>query len=404
MSDTIISPNMSLPVPIVGTEAGPKYATDLNNCMSIIDAHTHIPGSGVPITPGGININSDLTFNNSYNAINLRSLRFHSNGSLLAGASDIGCLYESGVDLYYNDGSGNQIRITQSGSVSGSAGTITGLPSGTASASYQSGSGTFQFLAATSTAANIDAATLIVRYPGSYPTPSGNYIAIEAPSSLSSGYALTLPALPGANNNFLTIGTSGIISSSISVDNVTTEISASNIVVKNGGITGAKIASATITGSNIANGTIIANNIQAGAITDSQIALGTIQTNKLAPFSTTLSASCGTFSTSSATLVDVTNLSCTITTVGRPISIMLVPDQSGNDARLAGSPAQQLVVLLNGTAIYQATQGNSVDFSPSCVNFVYSAGAGTYTIKFQTAATSGGGVVVRYCKLQVYEV
>jgi hypothetical protein len=34
-----------------------------------------------------------------------------------ATVTELGCLYESGVDLYYNDGSGNVVRLTSGGSV-----------------------------------------------------------------------------------------------------------------------------------------------------------------------------------------------------------------------------------------------------------------------------------------------
>lgn len=212
MSDIILSPNMNLPVPVVGVEAGPQWATDVNNSLNIIDSHSHVPGYGVLVPSAGIDINADLPFS-GFNATLLKSARFSSQTSPLTGASpDLGCVYVSGADLYFNDTAGNQVRITQSGSVAGSAGTITGLPSGTASAAYASLSGTFTFLQATSTGANIDAATLIIRYPGSYPTPAGNYVALQAPSTLATGYALTLPTtLPAANNSFLSSSTAGVM-------------------------------------------------------------------------------------------------------------------------------------------------------------------------------------------------
>lgn len=237
------SPNMGLTVPGSGTEYSPNWATDLNASLSVIDGHNHAPGSGVQITPTGININTDLPFNNTNNAISLRSIRFFPQGSPLSGAADLGCLFESGVDLYYRDGAGNAVRITQSGSVAGSTGTITGLPSGTASAAFSAASGTFIFQQATSTAANLDVASIAIRYPGSYPTASGNYIQLQAPSALATGYAFTLPAtLPAGSGAFLTSSTSGVISYT-NVDNSTLTISANTIAVKSGGITGTQVAS-----------------------------------------------------------------------------------------------------------------------------------------------------------------
>ena len=58
-----ISPNMSLIIPGVGSEAGPTYAQDVNNSLTIIDQHSHVAGSGVPITPSAININALLSMN-----------------------------------------------------------------------------------------------------------------------------------------------------------------------------------------------------------------------------------------------------------------------------------------------------------------------------------------------------
>ena len=224
MSYVIETAYMDLELPIPTMELGPAWALELNAALILVDAHDHSTGKGVLVTPSGLSISADLPFG-SNNATLLRSTRFVSQGSALALGTDIGCLYVVGNELYYNDVTGgNTIPITNNGSVTGSAGTITGLPSGTASAAYGSGTGTFTFLQATSTAANMDFGTLVLRYPGSYPTPAGNYIAIQAPSALSGGYAITLPGdHPAASGAFLTSSTSGVIGYT-NVDNVTLTI------------------------------------------------------------------------------------------------------------------------------------------------------------------------------------
>lgn len=191
MPNTIPSPNMSLPVPVVSVDPGPDWANNVNSCFSIVDQHTHSPGSGVQITPSGIDINSDLLFNNN-NGTTFRSARFQPQLTPLALPADIGCLYEAGVDLYYNDGSGNQIRITQSGSVTGAAGTITGLPSGTASASFAAGVFTFQ--ASTLTPANLDAGSIVLRNN----LASSKGLTLSPPNAMGSNYSITLPSLPAS--------------------------------------------------------------------------------------------------------------------------------------------------------------------------------------------------------------
>ena len=355
------TPNMGLPLPIIGQESGPQYGTDQNNAFSILDGHNHASGSGVQINPAGLNINSDLPFN-SNNATMLRTTRYTPQVSAITASSpDLGCIYFAGVDLYCNDLSGNQIRITQSGAVTGSAGTITGLPTGTASAAYVSASGTFVFQQATSTGANIDGATMIIRYPGSYPSPSGNFIAIQAPSSLATGYEFTLPAtLPGASASFLTSDTSGNIGYT-NVDNSTLQYATNVISIKNLGVGTAQLA--------------------ANAVTNA----------KLASLNYMVTSSSGTFSTTSTSPVSITNLSGSLTTVGRPVNIHLQPDGSSFAviAMVDGAVLAQFILYRGNTPIANwevnpsPTAGGSTSW-PGLTPFIdvnAPSGANTYTMK-----------------------
>ncbi len=193
MPDTVISPNMNMPVPVVSTDPGPDWATNVNACLSIIDSHTHTTDQGVQITPDAININADLPMNDN-NLTEVRSVNFTSQSAPLpASGSDLGCLYESGVDLYYNDSAGNQIRITQSGTVTGATGTITGLPSGTASASFAGA--TFTFQSATNTPAVMAVGPLVIGRN----TVSPYTVTVTPSGSQAADYSLTLPiALPSS--------------------------------------------------------------------------------------------------------------------------------------------------------------------------------------------------------------
>jgi len=197
MSNTTISPNMNMPVPVVGTDPGPDWANNINASLSIIDSHNHTSGQGVQITPQGLNINADLPLNGN-NLTTARSLRFSPQSGTISGSSDLGCLYENGVDLYYIDGAGNQVRITQGGAVTGATGTITGLPSGTASAAF-SGS-TFSFQSATNTPATMNFGTVVLGQT----VASGKNVTIAASGSQPSNYNLTLPTgLPSTQSALL---------------------------------------------------------------------------------------------------------------------------------------------------------------------------------------------------------
>ncbi len=252
MANETLSPQMNMPIPGVGLTDGPQWASDLNASLNIIDAHDHTPGYGVPITVAGLNINSDLPIGGN-NITGVRSLRMNAQAAPLAVASDLGCIYVSGVDLYYNDELGNQIQITQSGGLAGTPGSISNLVA-PASAAWVSADATFVWSTSPAVAAAMDAGTLIIRYPGSYPTPSGNYIAIQAPAALATGYAMKLPpALPLASGAMLTESTAGVLGYT-NVDNATIAITANQLVVQASGLVDGRSTSA-VAGKIAAQGT-----------------------------------------------------------------------------------------------------------------------------------------------------
>lgn len=188
-----LSTNMNLPVPQVGNEAGPQYAQDVNNCLTLVDAHNHSPGYGIQITPNGLNINTDLPIN-SNNLTLVRTLRLASQGAPLTGVSDIGCIYEVVNDLYFNDGLGNNIRLTQAGAVAGTSGSISGLVP-PASAAYVSVSNTFVWQSNTNVAANLDARSIILR-TNAVSSPG---LTLSPPPTIGSDYSISFPVLPGSN-------------------------------------------------------------------------------------------------------------------------------------------------------------------------------------------------------------
>lgn len=217
---SITTPNMGLILPGIGTEPSPTWAQDQQISGFTIDGHNHSPGSGVPVPSSGLNINADLPFNNN-NALSLRSVRFIPQSSPISQPTDLDCVYVSGVDLYYNDGNGNIIRLTQNGSPAGTSGSITNLTS-PASVTYVSATPAFVFQSAASTPANLDAGSLTIRNI----VANSNGIQINAPSMLAANYSLTLPtALPSAQA-FMTLDQAGNIAAPIAF---------------NGGITGSNL-------------------------------------------------------------------------------------------------------------------------------------------------------------------
>lgn len=200
------TPHMSLILPTVDVTLGPEWATELNSAFETVDAHDHSPGKGLQVPSSGLALDADLPFN-SYNATILRSVRFDEQNSPLAEVTDLACLYASGVDLWFNDGNGNQIQLTAGGALNAaSIGGIGGdYATSTASVFYTDSTKTFTFWQNTNQSALMDCGTILLRKT----TASSAAITIRADTSLSSGWTLTIPTAPPASTMFVGIDSSG---------------------------------------------------------------------------------------------------------------------------------------------------------------------------------------------------
>jgi hypothetical protein len=371
MSNSTISPNMNLIIPTVGVDPGPDWANNVNASLSILDQHNHSGNSGVPVNPAGININSDLPFN-SNNATLLRSARFSVQASPLALATDIGCIYVSGVDLYYNDISGNKIKLTAGGTVNA---TSSGISSGTATASFISS--VLVVNAASNTPANIQAASILFGNNVS----GSKYVTVSPVNSLSTNYNLVLPTLP-AVQSIMTLDASGNITAPYTVDSSSIIVSSNVIEVGPQGVTQAMLA-LRATGSTVAAG---------GYAT---------------------SSSSGSFSSTSTSFTAVTGLSVTITTTGRPVRLQL--GSAGSLATVGTTNSDPVsfqfvrgvstVVSLMGFC--NQTNGASLAMllPPSAFQGTDFPTAGTYTYTVQVKAVEGTDTItVTNCQLEAYEL
>lgn len=373
MANIVNSANMSLPIPVVGVDPGPDYATNVNNSLTIIDGHNHSPGSGVQITPAGLNINVDLPVN-ANNITLARSLRFTPQSSPIGLSSDLGCLYESGVDLYYNDGLGNQIRFTQSGSIVGTAGSISGLVS-PASATYVAGDATFVWQSNANTPANMDAASYTFRNL----VANSKGLTLSPPNSMGSDYTLVLPALP-VTQSIMTLDAAGNITAPWTVDGTTLYVSSNVLQIKPKGVSQGLLADR-------ATGTTVA----AGGVG--------------------ISSPVSSFTSGSTTPVDVPNLTITITTTGRPVSICVQGDPSavaGPAANVQNSTnANTSFYIVRGSTVISKLGFNSSVASlagpPTVIQGLDIITAGTYAYKIQVSSGSGT-TTFQNCILVVYEI
>lgn len=269
MANTIITPNMGLPLPVPGVDPGPDYANQQTAAGQIIDAHNHTPGNGVLIPPDGININAALTFQNNP-ATDLQASVYIPQPSFLTLYS----VYFSGVDLYANDGSGNVIQITSAGTVNA---TSSGISSGTASASFSSG--VLIVNAAANTPANIQVGSVLLGNN----VANSKFLTLSPPAAMPANYTLVLPHIPVVKS-IMTLDTSGNMNADYTLDGSTIAVSGGVIGIPNGAITTVQISpTAAILGSQLsASANILGSQLDpAAGILGTQIANQTIAQGNL---------------------------------------------------------------------------------------------------------------------------
>jgi hypothetical protein len=134
-----------------------------------------------------------------------------------------------------------------------------------------------------------------------------------------------------------------------------------------------------------------------------------------------VSASSGSFSTSSNSFVNVTGVSVTITTVGRPVMVGFQNDGSGNPALIqtagsSGAQSANLRILRDGIEISQLEVLIDAADGPGSIISAFwpvtganildtgaTAGSHTYTAQMKSFGT-GGGTTLQNAVLFAYEI
>ena len=353
---------MNLPIPVVGVDAGPDYALNVNACLAFIDSHNHAPGSGVQITPSGLNININLPMNqNSLTLVG--SIQYFSQSS---DPSSNNTGYVKNGDFYFTDGSGNHIRFTASGSIVGATGNITGLGGG-AAVTYVDAQTKYVFTDNNTFPAALDSGGVIIRQ---IDTSGALGITLQSPNSLASNYSLTLPtALPGSNQ-YLTSSNAGNLSFSTAdqIGSAMTSVGANSIAN--------------------ARTRTIASTVGVGGVA--------------------INGPSATFGTTSSSFSIVTNLSVTITTSGRPVALFVSSDGSGNPASLicnAGGGYGE-ILFYNSTSLSEIARfevKSGTEAIPSLMA-IAQIPAGTYLLDVQARSLGGSLFSINHCILIAYEL
>jgi hypothetical protein len=181
---------MNFTPPVPGVTVGPEWAEDLNDILNQnIAEHTHTAGSGVPLTQASLNITNTLPMNNQALG-NSKAVQLTAQGSAPALA---GAIYNSGGNLYYRNGSSQNVQITSgSGLATISTGGITGLASSDGGANYAAGEFTWTKTSGTQYATMENGPIKV--YSGTDVSPA-NYTNIVTVAGLAATTTLTMPTV-----------------------------------------------------------------------------------------------------------------------------------------------------------------------------------------------------------------
>ena len=273
------TPNMNLILPSPTITPGPTYATQNNTAFEAVDSHDHTSGNGVQVPSAGIGIDADLPFN-ANNATELRSVRFENQASALAVATDIGCTYVAGGNLYFNDVSGTQIQLTAGGALNAaSIGGIGGdYSTSTASVYYQDINDTYYFTSDVNKPATVSVGSAIIQEP----TTSPNGVTIKSTTSLASSYDLTLPSALPASTRVVSLTSAGVLGTGVAGTIVTADLA-------NSAVTTAKIADSNVTTVKIQDGAVTVAKL--ASLNSSTATIGAFTTSNTSYQSTGLATS-----------------------------------------------------------------------------------------------------------------
>lgn len=204
----------------------------------------------------------------------------------------------------------------------------------------------------------------------------------------------------------------------VNVDNSTINIVDDKIQLKDNGTTGDKFNANVVDDATIE---LASNKLQVkddGIITV-KILDNNVTRPKIVAVGHQVSSSSGAFSTNSASFVDVTNLSVTITTTGRPVMLLLCSNsstanigtaQTGAASETGADFAWVRDSTIVSTNVLFTTAGSApganIDIPPGSINFLDRPAAGTFTYKLQARfnATGTGNAQVDDCVIIAYEL
>lgn len=337
------TPYMDLDLPVPGETPAGEWGDRVNSAIEGIDEHNHTPGSGKPIPPDGLDMNTDLSLKT--NALtDVGTIRFTAKA---APSQHPGALHRVGADLYFVDGSGNPIRMTKDGQPAvAPSGSIEDMGE-PALVRYDSNEQVYQFIADSNQdlPGGIESGSILIREQ----VAGGKGYRLTAPSGLADDHDIHLPALPSQKMPLVLSPTGGVTTEQIAL-----------------------------------------HQMGAGAVGTDQLVNGAVTQQKRAALPYQASATLDAFTTSSTSFVAVSDLTATLNTSGRPVLVSLVPAPA-QTAYVWGADVD-IALYVDGafhSAVNQKAAVNQGAIGSLSFFVTPAAGNRTFSIRMKTGGSLG---------------
>lgn len=106
---------MDLILPTPTMDEG-TWGETLNTALTVVDGHDHTPGKGVPVPSTALNVVADIQLN-SFGLTEVREVKLDDLGSAQTGVAHFNALQSADSNLYYVNGSGTAVQITDGSSL-----------------------------------------------------------------------------------------------------------------------------------------------------------------------------------------------------------------------------------------------------------------------------------------------
>lgn len=209
--------------------------------------------------------------------------------------------------------------------------------------------------------------------------------------------AIDQTTLQGGGGTVLAVKNSGITTTQIADLSVTT----------------AKIADLNVTTAKIADLNVTTDKIAYNAITSDKILDGSVTKQKLSALSINQSSDCGNYVLVSTAETDISNLSATVGTSGRPVCLLVGPSNDAlNPSNTYLPSGKDMVIRVRRTGLFPLLLATVYITNPTAsaiympLNFIcydFSPGSGTASYKVTVESTNiSGSLAINYVRLTAY--